>query len=101
MLMLLAGSIGVGEREVLTNQDADAVQVVALVKQVLGPDDHIEAYLPADDFLAKYSAIAHRIAADRQPATFALYTDGTAAASAFDGEVIGRVGRYVIERIAP
>ena len=100
-LVLLAGSVGAGEHEVLGNQEPDAVQAVALVNQTLGPDEGFAAYLPADDFLAKYSAIAHRATISTSSPTFALYTDGAAAAALPQGEFVGRAGRYVIERILP
>lgn len=102
VVTLLATSVGSGEREVLGNQDGAATQVVALINQTFGPNERFAAYLPADDFLAKYSAIAHR-ADDRssQPPTFALYTDDAVVATLPKGELVGRVGRYRIERILP
>jgi hypothetical protein len=102
VVLLAAGSVGAGEREVLRNQDADAVQAVALVERTLGPTDRLIATLPADDFLAKYGAIAHRADADpSQPPRFALYTDDGADATLPRGELVGRAGRYRLDRIVP
>jgi hypothetical protein len=101
-VVVLAGSVGAGEREVLGNQEPDAVRAVALVNQTLGETESLAAYLPADDFLAKYSAVAHRV--DTIPSsapTFALYTDDAAVAALPQGEFVGRAGRYVLERILP
>ncbi len=95
VMLLLAGSPSVGLRAVLEHQDPDAVAAVELIRRTLAPGERFVADLPPEDALGKYSAIAHLVVRDADPASdFKLST----TEGADDGAVVGRAGRYVLYR---
>ncbi|MFV9507390.1 MAG: hypothetical protein AB4911_22795 [Oscillochloridaceae bacterium umkhey_bin13] len=61
LIMVLWGGYGAGIRYVLTNQPADEVAALALVRNVAPPEARFAARISARLPLAKYSAIAHRV----------------------------------------
>jgi hypothetical protein len=97
VLLLMAGAPGAGIRNVLEYQDSDGVEAVAMVRQALGTTDRLEARLPADDFLHKYSAISHLVTAP-QGARFVLWSPAFSQ-DAPDLPPAGRAGRYVLYRL--
>jgi hypothetical protein len=68
-----------------------------MVRQALGTTDRLEARLPADDFLHKYSAISHLVTAP-QGARFVLWSPAFSQ-DAPDLPPAGRAGRYVLYRL--
>ena len=62
LTVVLWSGFGIGTRYVLQQQPADEVAVVQLVLQTLQPGEQLLARVPADVPLAKYSALAHRVA---------------------------------------
>ena len=98
MLVLMLGAPGAGIRAVLDFQAPDGVAVVALVRQTLGPADRLEVRLPAEDFVHKYSAIAHLVTPPNARARFVL-TSTESGTDAPDLPVAGRAGRYTLYRL--
>lgn len=94
VLLLIAGSPPAGLRGVLDNQDRDAAAAVALIERMLLQGERFVAYLPPDDTLAKYSAIAHLATAQDDPAArYVLRSDNQS------GTVVGRAGRYTLLKL--
>jgi hypothetical protein len=98
MLVMMLAAPGAGTRAVLGNQDPDGVQAVALVRRTLGRTERLEARLPAEDFIHKYSAVAHLVAAPNAPAHFVLASTESNPASP-ELPVAGRAGRYTLYRL--
>jgi hypothetical protein len=83
---------------VLDQQDPEQIAAVALVRQTLAPTDRLEARLPAEDFIHKYSAIAHLVAAPNATARFVL-SSAESDPAPLDLPVAGRAGRYTLYRL--
>ncbi len=80
---VLWSGFGIGTRYVLQQQPADEVAVVQLVLQTLQPGEQLLVRVPANVPLAKYSALAHRVApwpdvSDDQAALAQASTEGIA-----------------------
>lgn len=99
VLMLMLAAPGAGIRTVLDLQEPDQVAAVALVRRTLATTDRLEARLPAEDSIHKYSAIAHLVAAPNTPARFALLSSAASDPAPPDLPVAGRAGRYVLYRL--
>jgi hypothetical protein len=97
-LLLMVGAPGAGIRLVLDHQDRAEAAVVALIRRTLGRSDRLEARLPAGDFIHKYSAIAHLVAAPGESARFVLWSEA-AGQPAPDSPPIGRAGRFALYRL--
>lgn len=97
MLVLMLAAPGAGRRAVLDHQDPDQIAAVALVRRTLAPTDRLEARLPAEDFIHKYSAIAHLVVAPNATARFVLSSAESDPPP--DLPVAGRAGRYILYRL--
>ncbi len=124
LLLLLHGGFGGGVRVVLEQQPADEVAIIGVVEQALPPGARLVALVSPEVPIAKYSAIAHRVAplpaapderaaleqAQQQGVGYLLW-DGARGAPPLPGDddgdgdgsaaLVGRGGRYELYRLSP
>lgn len=116
LLLLLHGGFGVGTRAVLEQQPADEVAIIRLVDETLPPGARVVALISPAVPIAKYSAIAHRVAplpdasderaalerAQQQGIDYVLW-DGARGPpplpDAGAAVLVGRGGRYELYRL--
>ncbi len=115
LLVVLWGGFHTGVSSVLSQQPADERAVVQMVRALVPPGQQLLARLPPDVPLAKYSAIAHRVApwpdapnertallmAQREGISYLLWDDASGPPPLPDPEAarVDGVGSYGLYRI--